>query len=116
MRELTRGKRGCEFTAQQLLPARGSSTRLPHGGCRELPDPSCGDGNELPEGRSEDSATAERTSQTHTTGNYREMLHRELCWQIPSALRAAEAGLEDALMHSSHTEHLMPLLHWRGEE
>lgn len=24
--------------------------------------------------------------------------------------------LEDALMHSSHTEHLMPLLHWRGEE
>lgn len=121
MRKLTRGNRDCEFTAQQLLPARGLSTHLPHGGCQELPAASCGDGNELPAGRSRDTDTAEPISQPHSTGractgNYGEMLHRELCWQILSAARAAVAGLEDALMHSSHTEHLMPLLHLREEE
>lgn len=75
MRKLTRGNRGSEFTAQQLLPAPGLSTHLPPGGCQELPDPSCGDGNELPAGRSRDAGTAERISQTP---HNREGLRREL--------------------------------------
>lgn len=48
-RKLTQGDPGYEFMAQQLLPGCGLSTRLPHGGCKELRDPlPCGDGDELP--------------------------------------------------------------------
>lgn len=52
MRKLTRGNLGCEFMAQQLLPGRGQSARLPHGECKELRDLlPCGDGDKLPTGK-----------------------------------------------------------------